>query len=376
MMKTGIGVLLFVIGCVSLTGAQEMALFPIEKGGKTGYIDVSGRIIIKPQFDDGWSFNEGVAPVLVGDDWGYIDVTGKMVIKPQFFQASGFSDGIASVGVWFPNKKVINSKVGYYSYIDTKGTFITDQQFDVASTFSEGLAFTLTEDEKRGFINKSGKYEFLSNPYSLSVHNGLVMFKTNGNMPDTKVGYIDKTGKIAIPATYTYGLDFSEGLGCVSSDKGSGFIDTSGKVVIDFKYEGCGRFSEGLASILIDGRVGFVDKYGKIVIQPRFNWVPGDESRFSDGVAVVQVGESEKPPKDGIRNVTITPERNILANESGLFGVIDKTGRFIISPKYVQIGNFYNGLARVNLSDSYIIHGNTNRWGYINKQGKIVWKSF
>jgi hypothetical protein len=64
------------------------------------------------------------------------------------------------------------------------------------------------------------------------------------------------------------------------------------------------------------------------------------------------------------------------AAKSGLFGVIDKTGKFIIAPQYVQIADFHNGLAWVNLSDAYIVHGDTNRWGYINKQGKIVWKSF
>ena len=41
-----------------------------------------------------------------------------------------------------------------------------------------------------------------------------------------------------------------------------------------------------------------------------------------------------------------------------------------------SIADFHNGLAWVNLSDSYIVHGDTNRWGYINKEGKIIWKSF
>lgn len=278
--------------------------------------------------------------------------------------------------MWFPQKQVIHSKVGFYNYIDRKGQLISKDQLEVAFSFSEGLAQVLTSDYKHGIIDSKGNLKFYFDIYSGGFSDGLAMFKTNGNMPDTKVGYFDKTGKIAILATFKYGLDFSEGLACVSSEIGSGFINTSGRVVIDFNYDACGGFSEGLASVLIDGRVGFVDKSGKIVIQPRFNWVPGDETRFSDGVAVVQVGESEKPPKDGIRYVTITPERNILANESGLFGVIDKTGRFIIPPKYVQIGDFHNGLAWVNLSDSYIIHGDTDRYGYINKQGKIVWKSF
>lgn len=356
--------------------AQESALFPIEKNGKAGYIDRTGKVVIPQKFDEARGFSEGLAAVRLGDDWGYIDSSGRLAIKPQFFEARSFSDGVAAVGVWFPKRKIIDSKIGYYSYIDARGSLITNQQFYVASTFSEGLGFALTEDDKRGFISRSGKYEFFFDPYSLSVHDGLVMFKTNGNMPDTKVGYVDKTGKIAIPATFTYGLDFSEGLACVSSNKGSGFIDTLGTVAIDLKYDACGSFSEGLASVLVNGLVGFIDRSGKMVIQPTFSYVPGDETRFSDGVAVVKVGESEKPTKDGLRDVTITAEANMTVNTSGLFGVIDKTGKFIIPAKYIQLGDFHNGLAWVNLSDAYIVHGDTNRWGYINKEGKIVWKSF
>ena len=28
--------------------------------------------VIKPQFDDAWSFSEGLAPVKIGDKYGYI----------------------------------------------------------------------------------------------------------------------------------------------------------------------------------------------------------------------------------------------------------------------------------------------------------------
>jgi len=358
------------------SAAQDVRLFRIEKGGKTGYIDASGKVIIKPQFDDGRPFSEGVASVLVGDDWGYIDGTGKLVIKPQFFQAGSFSDGIASVGVWFPRKQIIDSKVGFYSYIDNTGKLITNKRFGVTFNFSEGVAQVQTEDYKNVIIDRRGEVLFVWDIYNTGFRNGLAMFKTNGNMPDTRIGYIDKTGKKVIAAKYRDGEDFSEGLACVYSEEGAGFIDEKGNTAVDFQYDACGSFSDGVASVLVDGLVGFIDKAGKVIIQPRFSWVPGDETRFSDGVAIVQIGESEKPTKDGVRDVRIDAERNMYATKSGLFGVIDKTGTFIIPPRYVQIGDFNNGLAWVNLSDAYLIHGSTNRWGYINKQGKIVWKSF
>lgn len=356
--------------------AQPSPLFPIEKSGKAGYIDRDGKIIIPLKFDEARNFADGVASVRVGDDWGYIDGTGKFVISPQFFQAGSFNDGIASVGVWFPRKKVVDNKVGFYSYIDKTGKLITKKQYGVAFAFSEGVAQVLTDDYKHGIIDRTGEILFYFDIYNAGFRNGLAMFKTNGNMPDTRIGYIDKTGKAVIAASYLAGQDFSEGLACVSSEKGAGFIDNKGTTAVDFHYNACGSFSDGLASVLVGGLVGFIDRTGKVVVQPNFNWVPGDETRFSDGVAVVQVGASEQPTAVGVRDVRIDAARNMYAVNSGLFGVIDKSGKFIIPPKYVQIGDFHNGLAWVNLSDSYIIHGDTDRWGYLNKKDEIVWKSF
>lgn len=98
-MKKLLLILLLVWSLSNLCFAQTETLFRIEQNGKVGYIDNTGKIIIKPQFDNGWEFSEGLAPVLIDEDWGYIDETGKIVIKPQFFEPGTFNEGIASVGL-------------------------------------------------------------------------------------------------------------------------------------------------------------------------------------------------------------------------------------------------------------------------------------
>lgn len=60
--------------------AQETELYPVRVNGKEGYIDATGRIVIKPQFDEvESSFSEGLAPVKIGNKWGYIDKTGRIL---------------------------------------------------------------------------------------------------------------------------------------------------------------------------------------------------------------------------------------------------------------------------------------------------------
>lgn len=362
----------FVFFLSSLCFSQNSTLFPISENGKTGYIDNTGKVLIKPQFDAGRDFSEGFAPVLFGEDWGYIDETGKIVIKPQFFQISGFSDGIASVGVYFENRKIIKSKIGYYSYINKSGKLITKQKFGVAFGFSEGLAQVLTEDYKHGIIDKTGNIIFYFDIYNNQFSEGFAMFKTRGNMPDSRTGFIDNTGKITIEAKFESGEDFSEGLACVYSDKGAGYIDTKGNVVIDFKFKYCRSFSEGLAAVYIDDKWGYIDKKGNFIIKPQF----AEVKPFSDNVAVVRVIENSKTSKTIDNEKRFKQGDNIIEVKEGSFGVIDKTGKLILPAKFTQIGSFSNGLAWVNLSDNYIVHGDTESWGYINKKGKIVWKSF
>ena len=50
----------------NLMPAQE------NRGDLWGFIDYSGQWVIQPQFEDAWSFYEGLAPVMLEGKWGYI----------------------------------------------------------------------------------------------------------------------------------------------------------------------------------------------------------------------------------------------------------------------------------------------------------------
>src|SRR5262252_7701054 len=113
-------------------------LFQIHYGDKWGFMDRTGRVVIRPQFSDvsdffdglakvvvrvgkeykscfidetgntvipcvfdmAGNFSEGLAPVRVGRLWGYIDRSGKMVIQPQFQGAGEINDGRGRIEVW------------------------------------------------------------------------------------------------------------------------------------------------------------------------------------------------------------------------------------------------------------------------------------
>ncbi len=173
-------------------------------------------------------------------------------------------------------------------------------------------------------------------------------------------GFIDKTGKEAIPLNYYIGAqDFSEGLAAVcggdyqiydeksgrptyGDDCKWGFIDKTGKEVIPFKYDHCIPFSEGLAPVMLDGRWGYVDKTGKEVI-----WL-------EEGMG--------EPFKEGLGRVVYA--KNFGFDE---FGFIDKTGKVITTKRYTDAENFSEGLALVRS-----IINNDYLYGFIDKTGREV----
>src|SRR6201988_765828 len=66
-----------------------------------------------------------------------------------------------------------------------------------------------------------------------------------------KYGYINKTGKVIIPAQFEFADKFYEGLAVVKQGGKRGFIDPAGKMVIPAQYDSKvdGYFSEGVACV-------------------------------------------------------------------------------------------------------------------------------
>src|SRR6185369_4858024 len=94
---------------------KDVALFPVQIAGKYGYIDKTGKMVIKPDFAGASRFSEGLAAVQPrqGSKVGFIDETGKPVIPLEFDLADPFSEGRAAI--------MINQLWGY---IDKTGKIV------------------------------------------------------------------------------------------------------------------------------------------------------------------------------------------------------------------------------------------------------------
>lgn len=290
-----------------------------KQGGKYGFIDKKGNCKIAPQYEAARSFHESLAPVKVNGHWGFINKSGDLVIAPDFDDVLRFRQGVAAVS--------LNKKVGY---IDRSGRFLVMPQFDAGMSFNEGLAKVVNFKAASGvadvrYIDKSGKTVFdlqqvlksfdpsgenvklasslssLSKPFGL---NGTIdrstaypyPFYCDSSHPDFfsserllfcaggRRGYLDKRGRIAIPANYDSAQPFSEGLAAVAIGRRYGYIDNSGQFAIEPRFEEASDFHEGLAFVREwSGKSGFIDRAGKITIVVKC----GSAEAFHDGLARV-----------------------------------------------------------------------------------------
>jgi hypothetical protein len=176
-----------------LAGKFSEGLAPVLIGDKVGFIDLQGQIVIKPQFTLGGAcpdtgslgasvYSEGLAAVHVDDwKWGFIDRSGKWVIKPAYGCAHPFSEGLAVIGV--------RNKEGLwrYGYIDKTGVTIIKPEFSYASSFVGKLArvgIGTSEDEA---LLKAMK------DYEAGKPEAQIEKELESHKP--KYGYIDRTGK-------------------------------------------------------------------------------------------------------------------------------------------------------------------------------------
>lgn len=116
--------------------------------GKVGYINKTGEWAIKPQFTAGKDFDAstGLARVKTGDSWGYVTKQGEALNVSDTEEWGDFSDGLAE-----------GRKGGKSGFFDANGKWVIEPQFDGTRKFKNGYA-AAKKGDKWGMIDKQGKW--------------------------------------------------------------------------------------------------------------------------------------------------------------------------------------------------------------------------
>jgi hypothetical protein len=231
-------------------------LAAVNIGGRGGFINEDGDVVIEPQFNYVWSFRDGVARVAMGYQWdrlfGFIDTTGKIIIPIELRSANDFSEGLSAT---------YDSEKQLVGYMDKTGKVVIDHRYTNGQPFSGGIA-----------IVNHGSYD----PYSSRADRGTVF------------GAINAAGEEVIPLEFDYAFSVAPGLVQVRKGELHGIMNAEGEYVMPLEYTHIAYRNlqndishDELASVEKDGKIGFINRNFQKVIPLEYDevraFIPGDE---------------------------------------------------------------------------------------------------
>ena len=276
--------------------AQGMARVRVH--GKYGFIDRQGHWVVPANLESVGNFAPNGLAAAYGEQrtlrarlegilfsrmaWGYIDRKGNWAIEPLYLRATKFgTDGIASV-------RPLNS--AYVGLMNADGEWAVAPTFGYIGEFGAfGLAPAQPQTAKdatrddsllQGFINSSGKWVI---PPSFDT---VYPFAENGlarTIKDKHFGYIDLHGRWAVQPQYINAADFaSNGLAPVENAEGQWtYIDARGKTVIPGPFAFAAGFTaNGYATVYKENAPGVIDSTGKWILAPRFEQIGGPSMTY------------------------------------------------------------------------------------------------
>jgi hypothetical protein len=420
--------LIFLIAIMNVihSYSQQSAFFLYETGNGYTYVNKDFKPILNKTFKFAGRFFDGLAAVSENGYIGYIDTTGKFVIKPDYEYALPFHNGIAKV--WKNGKPYL---------INNKGKILFEHNYKfikyaINNSF-EPIFIVTTQVWKRGVIDKNGKI------LVDTVYNEIQPFFENLTIVQDKrnqVGVINLQGKIIVPlGKYTEIGNFNSSRAAVKSQDWDyntvGFIDILGNLV--FKEEKCKydyrklpSFSDELVVIRNDEnkryklintqgdkvydskeyitllKYGYaavrdttyivikndiIDKQGKMIWQDADNVIKEKDNLFFVHETEIKDVKGTIVKKENIiienqdyyaKNYFIHKDLVITGKKQGNYIAWSSTNRGFTPDysnndfSYLDPEGFKDGLLYVIFYDN---HFSNLVWGYINEEGKIVYKN-
>ncbi len=307
----------------------EKNLLKIEKDGKYGLIDLTGKEIIQPQYADidvlGKDDKSGLIVKNENGKYGIIDYSNAQILeakydsvekiygndmfvvtvvgKQKLVNKSGediLTTGFDSIKQILANQEnaVIFEKSNKYGIMNVSGEILIDAQYDYLKETKAGI-FIASKDEKYGVINidkeeklpfeytsisyneKAGIYVAEKADYNADILNSDFEVKETGmflELDDTR-GYLKL--RINDEIKY-YNFKFEEKqesdiftsrtLFLSKKDGKYGYVDKNGKVIVDYIYDDAMEQNDyGFSAVKKDGKWGSIDASGNTVQEPTYD---------------------------------------------------------------------------------------------------------
>jgi hypothetical protein len=326
---------------------SEIEYFPVRKDGLWGFINDSGHIMIRPDYDWVENFEDGLA--MVGKDFkvGFVNKAGKVVIPLKYDEAEPFYKGYAIVSV--------NDQYGVINKANLPEIPLV---YEEMNEFSQGLSAVMI-GEKYGYMNLSGKMVIpASFDYAGDFDHGFAYVERNGLK-----GVINLRGEEPIPIEFDWLEYFINGRSRVRKDFKFGMYNDKGNLIVPVTYDHIGPLESNRCLAVRDEQYGYLDRNGKevIPIDMEFNHEVIGWGNFENDVVKVRkrklIGMVDTTGQKLLPAIfeDVKPHFDELVpvKKRGKWGYCDRDVRLKIQYHYEDVGPFIDGIAIVKLDGLY-----------------------
>lgn len=307
-----------------------------------------------------------------GRSYGYINNTGKFIIKPKFSTAEDFNnDNLAIISI-----------ENYFGVINTKNEFIVYPIYDFLRPFVENRSI-YTLGNIMGVLSEDGSL-ITTKPYSFinNYSNSFALVSSYNDSGNSLYGYIDMDGAEVIKPKFLSGTDFKDGYALIQDDDNLyKVIDKSGEIYTTFNYGYVGNYNEGIFTFSkeIGGPLGYVTLEGTVIIEPQFTsaspvedgfMIVSNSSNFVGNYGVINLSNQtiysltfnsikylgkNRFALGLSRNIDVTPFSNIYA-------IGNEKGTILTSFNYLNVEKYDNNIASVyDTENTFFIDLNGNK---------------
>lgn len=371
---------------------SEIKLIPIKnKYDLYGFVDTTGKWVIKPKYDDAQDFIEGFSAVCVNDSCFFINKNNERLGNIYFNEIESFYNGIAVVkkGNQYyllnrsgqlisesyeeisssQNNIYVCKKNGLYGAIDSKANIIIPFVYQKLGDFKNGYSYY--KKNRTGLINIKNQTTLDNWDWISDVNtNQHVIVKLNN-----KFGIINTSGDIILEPKYDLLEECSENIYVVVSNSLYGFYNIKDKcfeTTIEYAYKNQLKaseyYQENYFKVFKNNDVGLMDKNGKIII----NYGTFQSISFNEN-NLLKVQKNNKFGFVDYRQKTIIPidyeyadnfsHSTTIVAKSNTYSILDKSGKVIYSIKNAVLKRLANSIILVEQNDKV---------GLLNQKGESL----
>ena len=340
------------------------SMIVISKGGKMGFANANGELILAPYYDLVFPFKTTATVVVLNRKYGVISNSGKIVMECEYQEIKPFNCSITTF-----------AKDNRWGIVSAKGKFILPLNYQFIHEVHDEMTTCLTMNGRFILVNNFGQIidtlatdtfqmdDFMENhepigypnlsmaAYPIEIanlyeyHNGIAIGKEKES---GKYCYVNKKNEPLFDKTFLKLRPFVNGLACVKTEKGWNIIDLEGNYTLTKWYSSL-WLKEDLIIVREKDEYGVIDLKENILIPVKY------------------------------RKISILDKGLFAFSIKGKWGVITALNEIIMEPIYEGIGfDTFTKIGRAGIYDNSVsLNTGIPRYNYMghyfefNEKGKI-----